>query len=270
MTYKIVVADPAKNITLMVLNQVEDRLEASRFLMGLPELGAEQVGFVTQAPDGLWRLEMAGGEFCGNAARCFGLFVALRQGITGHDRVPIRISGMRDPLSIAVNTIEGSAEAAMPGPVFTRELHFQEKNLAAYGFDGITHLIAPDILPDREAFFALKASAERLLPPALALGVMFYNKERDMMTPAVYVYQTKSLVFESSCGSGSAALGLWRAETMRDGEYRYAVVQPGGIIEVFVSKQNNHVRALGIGGPVSLKTLSIPAPEAPAPRKAGT
>ncbi|MDR2518718.1 MAG: hypothetical protein LBD13_04815, partial [Spirochaetaceae bacterium] len=201
MNYEIVVADPAKNITLMVLSQTENRLETARYLMALPYLEAEQVGFVTppQAPGGLWHLEMAGGEFCGNAARSFGLFAALQQGVRGAGSVSISISGMKEPLSIAVNTAEGRAAAAIPAPVFKRGLDFYGKTLTAYGFEGITHLIAPDILPDREAFFALKAQCERFLPPAPALGVMFYQQAQAVMTPAVYVYQTDALVFESSC-----------------------------------------------------------------------
>ena len=46
MQYEIVIADPAKNITLFVLNPVENRTEAAQGLLGVPGLGAEQVGFV--------------------------------------------------------------------------------------------------------------------------------------------------------------------------------------------------------------------------------
>ncbi|MDR0710551.1 MAG: hypothetical protein LBF77_10860 [Spirochaetaceae bacterium] len=72
------------------------------------------------------------------------------------------------------------------------------------------------------------------------------------MTPAVYVYGTASLVFESSCGSGSAALGTWQSEGLRDGEARYAVIQPGGIIEVRALKHQGQITDLFIGGPISL------------------
>ncbi|MDR2518287.1 MAG: hypothetical protein LBD13_02610, partial [Spirochaetaceae bacterium] len=62
-------------------------------------------------------------------------------------------------------------------------------------------------------------------------------------------------------GSGSAALGLWRGESfLEDGEYCGGVAQPGGVIEVCVSKQRGEVRSLTIGGKVSLKSLSVPCP----------
>jgi diaminopimelate epimerase len=63
------------------------------------------------------------------------------------------------------------------------------------------------------------------------------------------VYETGSLVFESSCGSGSAALGCWLAG---DGEAEYPVAQKGGLIRVRVRKEAGKVAALAIGGEVKL------------------
>ena len=73
MELEIVRADPAGNITVFVLSPVEDRDEraaAVSALMADPALKAEQVGFVLQPLNVAdpWRLEMMGGEFCGNAA----------------------------------------------------------------------------------------------------------------------------------------------------------------------------------------------------------
>ena len=73
-----------------------------------------------------------------------------------------------------------------------------------------------------------------------------------MMSPAVYVYGTASLVFESSCGSGSAALGLSLAEGFQDGTRTYAIAQRGGLIETTVEKHAGALRRLSIGGPVTL------------------
>jgi diaminopimelate epimerase len=72
------------------------------------------------------------------------------------------------------------------------------------------------------------------------------------MRPAVYVYGTGSLVFESSCGSGSAALALWKTQGQGDGEAACTVRQPGGIIEVRVRRREGRVRDIVIGGPVGL------------------
>jgi diaminopimelate epimerase len=93
MGYEIVIADPAKNITVLTLTPVppEERARVAGALLNDPSLKAEQVGFVIPPPHGaplwrgstLWSLEMMGGEFCGNAARSFGLYVARRTGLAG-------------------------------------------------------------------------------------------------------------------------------------------------------------------------------------------
>ncbi|MCL2320286.1 MAG: hypothetical protein FWC45_09390, partial [Treponema sp.] len=92
---KILIADPAKNITVFILEPVETPAERRALAMAIladTRLRAEQVGFVTPPSSGkaapgtgapLWRLDMAGGEFCGNAARSFGLYVARMMGLTG-------------------------------------------------------------------------------------------------------------------------------------------------------------------------------------------
>jgi diaminopimelate epimerase len=81
---------------------------------------------------------------------------------------------------------------------------------------------------------------------------MFYDSERRFMRPAVYVAATDSLVFESSCGSGTAALGVYLSAGMGDGEGRWDIAQPGGCITARVEKRAGSVRALSIGGPVTL------------------
>jgi diaminopimelate epimerase len=78
----------------------------------------------------------------------------------------------------------------------------------------------------------------------------------DAMTPAVYVYGTDSLVFESSCGSGSAALAVCKSRPLVDGEARYRIRQPGGIIETRVVKRAGAAVSVAIGGPVTLEELA--------------
>ncbi|MCL2271001.1 MAG: hypothetical protein FWC24_06635, partial [Treponema sp.] len=98
MEIEIARADPAGNITVFVLSRLgsAERARAAKALLADPDLKAEQVGFVT-APavkEGIWRLEMAGGEFCGNASRSFGLLVAAECGLTGKHVLSVEISGM--------------------------------------------------------------------------------------------------------------------------------------------------------------------------------
>jgi diaminopimelate epimerase len=269
---EILVADPAKNITVFVLSAVENRAETAKAIMENPALGAEQVGFVippagrAKAPEGggphgqegIWRLEMMGGEFCGNAARAFGLFVARELGLSGDLTLPIEISGAAGPLPVNISTPEGTAEVDMPKPLAQHSIAYGEASLPLVVFEGITHLIAEGAPPSRETFLALKKTIEEKGPPPDAFGVMFWDAAKNFMTPAVYVYATRSLVFESSCGSGCAALALWQSRDLQDGEASFSIAQPGGRIETRVVKGGGEVLSVSIGGRVSLgETLRV-------------
>jgi diaminopimelate epimerase len=258
MTYEIIVADPAKNITVFVLNPVADRVKAAKALLAEPSLKAEQVGFVLPPTEdgGLWRLEMMGGEFCGNAARSFGLYIARSLALTGDRTLTISVSGMKEPLETRVNVEEGRAELDIPRPAAWESLDFSGKTLPVCVFEGISQIIALDLSRDRssygELFSAVREQFEKKFALPGALGVMFYDTQAAFMTPAVYVYGAGSLVFESSCGSGSAALAAWQTRELRDGEGRLELRQPGGVIEVKVRKAGGEITAISIGGKVGL------------------
>ena len=263
---KILVADPAKNITVFVLDPVEDlweRAALARAILAEKSLGAEQVGFVVPpesgpgARQGLWHLEMAGGEFCGNAARCLGLYVARQQGIKGKAEIFVSISGAEEPVRVEVDTVKSLAAAEMPKPQAMETLDYDGHPLSVLVFEGITHIIAPGTEAEAEAFYAIKALAEKELVsrgkelPA-ALGVMFFNTAAVYVRPAIYVRSIDTLVFESSCGSGSAALGIWLSRSRLDGTFKFALNQPGGVIETKLIKKAGEITSLTIGGEVKL------------------
>jgi diaminopimelate epimerase len=279
MKYELVIADPAKNITLLVLSPAADRAAAARELLADRSLGAEQAGFVIppERDGGMWRLEMMGGEFCGNAARSFGLFVAREQGLSGEQTVFVGVSGAEGKVPVRVHVEEGRAAVEVPGPLAVEALNFAGRSLPVYVFDGISHVIAADIPPDRENFFRIRAGLEeRFYQPAAgrvlaagrplsAAGVLFYDTAAAFMRPAVYVYGTDSLVFESSCGSGSAALAAWKTQGAGDGETACNVKQPGGIIEARVLRRGGGIQSLSVGGKVCLSGRIQAGPFPPEP-----
>jgi diaminopimelate epimerase len=270
MEYEIVIADPAGNITVFVLDRVESperRAALSGALLKDPLLKAEQAGFVIPpAGGGLWRLEMTGGEFCGNAARSFGLFAAREEGRKGKVSIPVSVSGAERPVTVNADVEGGWAEAEIPRPLAMESLEYSGKILPVVVFEGITHVIAPGFAPSEASFKEITESLEKghaagLFPAGsralAAIGVLFYDTASRFMTPAVYVRSTGSLVFESSCGSGSAALGIWESRDLPEGESGLSVAQPGGVIEVKVRKAGGLVDAVRIGGAVSLSRLKI-------------
>jgi len=259
---KILVADPEKNITVFVLDAVENPEERNALAKAILEdsgIKAEQVGFVippTGSETALWRLEMAGGEFCGNAARSFGLYVARVKGLKGKNRFFISMSGMNEPLQVEVDPEHDWAAAEIPKPLLVETLVYNGRSLPLIVFEGITHIIAPDLEPGKENFFAIKTLLEKKFSGTAAsfpaIGVMFYDTGSRFMRPAVYVPSAETLVFESSCGSGSAALGVWLSRGLENSAVKYPITQPGGIIETEVTKRAGEISSISIGGKVEL------------------
>ncbi|MDR2177677.1 MAG: hypothetical protein LBP20_06510 [Treponema sp.] len=274
MELTIVRADPAGNITIFVLDRISDpalRLRAAKALLAEPSLKAEQVGFVippdrpppagitgAEPPERCWRLEMMGGEFCGNAARSFGLYAARKTGARGKQDIRVGISGASQPVPVRVDLDASTAEAELPAPKTEALLLWKGRSFPILYFEGIAHVIAEGLEPDRDMVLGLADKAARGAghpaagrPPA-AVGVMFYDPVRRFMRPVVYVAATGSLVFESSCGSGTAALAAYLSQGMSRGQARWEISQPGGLIEARPVKQDGKIAAVRIGGPVSL------------------
>jgi diaminopimelate epimerase len=279
----LIIADPAGNITAFAQPPEDFRAAALRIMAAYPAV--EQVGFVFPPDAGeavhagtrrLWRLCMAGGEFCGNAARSFGLFVARETGLRGKTAVDIEISGSDGPLTVSVDTETGDAEVMMPLP--TSSVPLQGAASYAVSFDGITHIIAEGAWADapeevlNRRFLEIKRMYDEAasgspsalfcsLPPGFprnppAFGVLFYDTAKDMLRPAVFVAALGVLVFERSCGSGSAAFACYKTAGLADGEYAFDVRQSGGVIRARVIKERGEVQKLSIGGRVSLTYLA--------------
>jgi diaminopimelate epimerase len=274
---KIVSADPAGNITLFVLNAEEwtqtEREAIAVQLLAQKELKAEQIGFVKKPEcsknngGGPWRLDMAGGEFCGNAARAFGFYAACVEGADGKGSITIEISGAPRPLTVNYEIAErsapqgearGYASVTMPLPIGRKLIRYRGADRALYLFDGIHHVIMEDTPRKEEAFAALKTLAEEKAGEASAFGVLFYNEKTALLTPLVSVRALNSLYYETSCGSGSAAFACEHFLGVEDGENSVMVHQPGGIIEVTVSKRGGKVDTLSIGGSVVVHPAPVP------------
>ena len=249
--------DPAGNVTLLVETPVPEARyqEIARKLLADRKLRGEQVGFLT-APrmGGAIRLEMMGGEFCGNAARSVGFYYGVRTG--GGREIPVEVSGCGHVLQVELDS--GSAWTQMPIPMSVEPVQVNEYTMTAVRFEGIAHLVAEmPPLPRETVEEVLPAMAARLDVPAV--GLLFV--EGDGMTPVVYVRDTDSLFWESSCASGSAAVACKFASAERDGIFRQYLIQPGGAISTEVIRKNGCTVSVRIGGRITLGgsvTVDIP------------
>ncbi len=267
---RILTANPAGNVTIFVL----DKFERSQYqgiatqLLAIEELHGEQVAFVT----GEHSMEMCGLEFCGNASRSFALMLAKDRGINGDAYVEICVSGCDEPLSVFVNTERNYTRIKMPNPLSVKDLTFTYQKedadvvspVKVVDFGGILHVIVTNQNPTRENFEYIKGRVyEKLSPPAF--GVMFFDAEKNFLTPVVYVKDVDTTYFEGSCGSGATAVAAAFTDDESDGTFSFKLPQPAGTITATIEKRDGAIDAIYIEGSVSFsEAMQVPVeiPEA--------
>lgn len=262
--YTVAVLDPAGNVTAIVCSDVPaaERAHVAAQILRLPELGIEQVAFLT-APrsGGEIRLEMMGGEFCGNALRCAGFYQALRNGAQGKSCVFAEISGADGVQPVMADTAEGTASTVMPLPLSVQSAGWADVQAARVTFAGITHFVIDCAQPDETLVQRAIAAA----PEASAVGAIFLDRAHGSIKPVVFVRETASCVAENSCASGSVAAAVVLTADFADGITEIGIGQPGGTLEVGVQRTDGAVTGLSIGGAVRLtQTLTVTLPGAAA------
>lgn len=247
MELEVARADPAGNITLLVTGPVPPALRPRAAVALMEAHGGEQVGFFTPPRQGgQVRLEMMGGEFCGNAARAAGYWAARTAGIQGAAAVAVEISGAAGPVTVEADTLRGAARAEMPLPLEA----VQWRGLPAARFPGIVHALCPPPAPDaaRARELARELAADF---GAGAAGLMYLDREEGFLQPVVYVRDTDTLFFESSCASGSAAAAYLLSRERRESA-SWELRQPGGAILARAEYSDRVLRRLTIGGSVRI------------------
>ncbi len=247
--------DPSGNITLIVDSFVP-RSEQSRVASELMALDtqAEQVGFLEAPFDPCCavRLQMMGGEFCGNATLSAAAVIMRQFSMDAGDML-IEVSGAPEPVKVsgsvsAPDTFTG--EVAMPLPEAIYECSFLDGfdcyTLPLVRFPGICHAMVPAGTMSRE-------TAERVIGAwcrqikADALGLMFLDKDAGTLTPLVYVESTGSAVWEGSCASGTSAAAAYLADI--DGEYASVrLAQPRGTLSAAAACTGSQIRSLTLSG----------------------
>lgn len=241
--------NPTGNITALVesdIDQAQQISVATALMESHPQV--EQVGFVQFNKGDLpVCLQMAGGEFCGNAAMSAAALYLMRTNRSLQDpqSVPIRVSGALTPLEAVLVEIEtkmysASLQTPWSASVDYRQFCYQGKKekLPVVDMGGITQII---IKPDSvfwdmsnncsDAETAIGQWCSELSAPGL--GFMFLNQQDDFfdMTPLVYVPGAGTVFWENSCASGSMAVCMYYASETGTG-VQLVLKQPGGVMGV--------------------------------------
>jgi len=267
MKLNFIKVNPTENMTVFILDPLPRTAHASvaRSILSYGCLHAEQVGFIEPPTHDLagLRLQMMGGEFCGNATRALAA-VAVNRGYPSVEKhgesysVDIEVSGAPTPLPCTVSIIgtnRYSVSAEMPLFEFIQPISVPFENQDYSGifvrFPGISHIIFHTTeVQLKEGFLeaVLKALPE---PCTDALGLMLFNESKCFLTPVVYTPETNSTVWERGCGSGTAALAAALAFESRSSVWM-PIHQPGGILDVAAEWSHNTVCRIVLSGPVTI------------------
>ena len=239
MTLDFVKISPTQNMTILVTSPVDRsrQVSAAEKLMSPGSVQAEQVGYLEKPslPGAQCRLQMMGGEFCGNATMSLGAYLAFRENLPdGAAAVyPLEVSGADGLISCRILR-RGDAylgTVAMPLPEKIEEVTFANGMRCPVVFlPGIAHAIvdAKLMTPD-EARSLIAAWCEETRQEAF--GILL--RSGNAMQPLVYVRETNSAVWENGCGSGTASLGAYEA-SLRNSSVSMEISQPGGVIRADV------------------------------------
>lgn len=246
MVIDFVKTSPSQNTTVLVTSFCPPKryVEVAKKVMEHEYLYAEQVGFIIppKNADSVVGLEMAGGEFCGNASLSAAAY-AKYKGYCDNVEFNIDVSGAEHPLKCCV-TLKTSfvyrAKCEMPQPIsireFTAKIRGRDLTGTIIELEGISHFVFEQ-WPELTLFDdVLELLKDKIM--AKAIGIIPYRKLGELeyeIKPYVYVRDTNTRVFEKGCGSGSLALGLHLKNEITE---EIKVRQPGGIIYVETGDTN--------------------------------
>jgi len=258
MELSYILADPSGNTTAFVLTPVPPALRPAVARQVMAALAAEQVAFVH---DG--RMDMMGGEFCGNASRSFALWQAYAapDGLSLLPAPPrqetVTVSGAAHPLTVSLSAEGGVFHAAIHMPLPRRVLPLAESPLGActlVEYPGISHLVLENAVPGAEDV----SHAHTLLSSHKAedgcFGLLYLSG--STMRPLVYVRDTDTLIWESSCASGTCAAAAARA-LAAGSSLTLELFQPGGSLKAKAAVENGVLTDLTLDGPVTFPRSGI-------------
>ena len=264
-TFNYFRANPCGNITGFVVAPVYPgyRKAYTDCIMEQIDKDVEQVGFISPAYEGApLRMDMMGGEFCANATRAYGLYSASFYDTDGLVDIEVYVSGHQGTTDVIADVKNQKAYVALDAPIGRENLTIAGKDCTLIKLHGISHLVVEG---EEDRDFVDKAlEVLKKDHKDEAYGVLFFNKDKLEMIPYVYVEGSETLFREGSCGSGTVAVVNYLESDIDklDEDYKIAIKNPGGELEVFVYEFEDD-KKFCVGGKVELsevekKSIEIP------------
>lgn len=192
----------------------------------------EQVGFLEISQNtGCIRLQMMGGEFCGNAVRAIA-FLLYRNRLSP---ITMEVSGNDQPVTVTVSSRNIVTLQMAVSVLEMREV----VDGTIVVLPGITHIVVPvQILPSNPSTYARFLLQKYHLLQEVASGVMFFCS--NMIFPYVWVKGTQTLIAETACASGSLAVLIAQKK-------RFLALEQPSSAYLTICREND---TISISGPV--------------------
>ena len=254
----------------------------------------EQGGFLESPQSGgAIRLTMAGGEFCGNAVRSAAAYLA-HEFLNSSERTGLdviadfsKIEGCQDLglnfslESSGTNKLLSATAKYSGGRLFVKnevplpDQSFIRKETLVFGgkphivwvvsLEGITHVLLdhskhPWFDKSDSRDFLRRAQNRFELTDRAAIGLILFQQKEEAnhwaIDPVIFVREISSFVDETSCGSGSCALGVLLHYLSENRVMSISVEQPSGVsIECCTGLDEREELFAFIGGVVELKDI---------------
>lgn len=272
--YKV---NPTGNITLIVETPVKRESQAAVAAKLMEkDKAVEQVGFIEKPRCGsplkkvryinadeaefnstpgeyeaIARLQMMGGEFCGNASVSAAAVIVSRLGYDSY-ALPIEVSGIDEDISVTVKrnadgSFTGTVDMPIPEAIYDYTFinGFDTYTFPLVRFPGICHVIinrpfSPVLAEKLIADWCRQLRAE-------ALGLLFLEERSKKLEPLVYVASTGTTVWENSCASGTCAAAAYLAKRKAKSTSA-SLIQPGGTLKAEAVFNSGAVRSIKLTG----------------------
>ncbi|KHO32944.1 hypothetical protein OR62_12135 [Clostridium tetani] len=266
MRLRFIKVNPVGNMTIFVTDPVPKELykDISKQLMQYTNIHGEQVGFLTSSNEDekIIKLNMMGGEFCGNASRSLGALLLYNNYPHIKNKkdiyeIKLQCSGYEKVLNCEVTPTKVSnlfySKIDMPIPNKIKLEKLEDYEFYKVDFSGICHFVVDtNKVENKEKFLNLiKSTMEKNYSDYDAFGIMFYNFNENYLKPLVYVKETDSLFWEESCASGTSAVVAALAYEKKE-DICISIRQPGGELEAIANYAENKVDKITIKGAVEI------------------
>lgn len=257
--------NPTENMTVLVKTKhlKEEYHQIASKLMAYDSLYAEQVGFIEEPKNtgADSSLQMAGGEFCGNACMSLAAFIASEKGLPlgCSTTILMEASGTDELVRCEVKSEMGlyRCSMTMPIPAKIRKqiwvVDGEELPVTMIYYQEAVHAV----LEAGQLNSSLRQSAETLARlinssyEANLVGVLLYDPETHELAPLIHVPDVNSMMWERGCGSGTGSLGAYLAWKQKR-FISLQVKQPGGDMNVTADWESRSITSVRIEGTVGI------------------